>query len=173
MTPLRPAQHPLGHTAMPGRGRPGSPTPRAYVADNDLALGRLVDAGTHSAYGRDTAIAVTVDDAQSRADHIDAHRTLTRQPLTRTGAVDSTLYPTASMLRTIEDLVGIGPLTHFDAQATPMTGSARPLAGTATNSATAPLAAVSARQPLGKERTRSTKRAATKRSGKASREPAA
>ena len=154
---------PNDHTAGT---RPGSPTPRAYVADNDLALGRLVDAVTHSAYGKDTAIVVTEDDAQNGPDHIDAHRTLAQviSPYTRTGAVDSTLYTTASMLRTIEDLVGIGPLTQFDAQAMPMTGSftrrpdstpytvVRPTsAGTATNSTTAPLAAVSARQPLGKE----------------------
>ena len=154
---------PNDHTAGT---RPGSPTPRAYVADNDLALGRLVDAVTHSAYGKDTAIVVTEDDAQNGPDHIDAHRTLAQviSPYTRTGAVDSTLYTTASMLRTIEDLVGIGALTQFDAQATPMTGSftrrpdstpytvVRPAsAGTATNSTTAPLAAVSARQPLGKE----------------------
>jgi YVTN family beta-propeller protein len=146
--------------------KPGSPTPRAYVADNDLALGRLVDAVTHSRYGKDTAIVVTEDDAQNGPDHVDAHRTLAQviSPYTRTGAVDSTLYSTASMLRTIEGFVGLTPLTQFDAQAAPMTGSfssradltpytaARPAqAGTATNGPNAPLAQLSARQPLGTE----------------------
>jgi len=146
--------------------RPGFPTPRAYVADNDLALGRLVDNVTHSKYGKDTAIFVTEDDAQNGPDHVDAHRTLAQviSPYTRTGAVDSNLYTTASMLRTMEQIVGMGPLTQFDAQAPTMTGTftkhpdlttyaaVRPqYAGNETNSATAPMAAVSARQPLAKE----------------------
>ncbi len=150
---------PNDHTAWT---RPGSPTPRAYVADNDLALGRLVDALTHSASGKDTAIVVTEDDARNGPDHIDAHRTLAQviSPYTRTGAVDSTPYTTASMLRTIEDLVGIGPLTQFDAQATPMAGAFtrrparptprcdRPLLAPRRTRRRPPLAAVSARQPL-------------------------
>jgi len=146
--------------------RPGFPTPRAYVADNDLALGRLVGSVTHSKYGKDTAMFVTEDDAQNGPDHVDAHRTLAQviSPYTRTGAVDSNLYTTASMLRTMEQIVGISPLTQFDAQAPTMTGTftrhpdlttynvVRPaLAGNETNSATAPMAAVSARQPLAKE----------------------
>jgi YVTN family beta-propeller protein len=146
--------------------KPGFPTPQAYVADNDLALGRVVDAVTHSKYGKDTAILVTEDDAQNGPDHVDAHRTLGQviSPYTRTGAVDSTLYSTSSLLRTVEDLVGLGPLTQADAQATAMTGAftdradltpytaLRPAAaGTATNSASAPMAALSARQPLGRE----------------------
>jgi YVTN family beta-propeller protein len=154
---------PNDHTAAT---KPGAPTPRAYVADNDLALGRLVDAVTHSKYGKDTAIVVTEDDAQNGPDHVDGHRTLAQviSPYTRTGAVDSTLYSTASMLRTIEGFVGLKPLTQFDAQAAPMTGSfssradltpftaTRPAeAGTATNGSNAPMAAISARQPLGSE----------------------
>jgi YVTN family beta-propeller protein len=154
---------PNDHTAGT---KPGAPTPRAYVADNDLALGRLVDAVTHSRYGKDTAVLVTEDDAQNGPDHVDAHRTLAQviSPYTRTGAVDSTLYSTASMLRTIEQLVGLGPLTQFDGQATSMLGSftdqadltpytaVRPAAaGGATNSTSAPMAAISARQPLGRE----------------------
>ncbi|MGZ6793423.1 MAG: alkaline phosphatase family protein, partial [Mycobacteriales bacterium] len=146
--------------------KPGFPTPRAYVADNDLALGRVVDAVTHSPYAKDTAIVVTEDDAQNGPDHVDAHRTLGQliSPWTRTGAVDSTLYSTTSLLRTIEDLVGLGPLTQADAQSASMVASfsgtpdftpysaLRPAeAGTATNSSTAPMAALSARQPLGRE----------------------
>ena len=154
---------PNDHTAGT---RPGYPTPQAYVADNDLALGRLVDAVTHSRYGKDTAIVVTEDDAQNGPDHVDAHRTLAQliSPWSRTGSVDSTLYSTASVLRTIEDLVGIDPLTQFDAQAASMTGAfgeradltpfsaVRPAAaGTQVNATTAPMAALSARQPLARE----------------------
>lgn len=100
----------------------GFPTPQRYVLDNDMALGTLVDAVSHSKYWADTAIFVTEDDAQSGPDHVDAHRTVSQviSPYTQTGAVDSTFYSTASMLRTIELLVGITPLTQFDAYTTPM-----------------------------------------------------
>ena len=146
--------------------KPGLPTPRAYVADNDLALGRLVDAVSHSRYWKDTAIFVTEDDAQNGPDHVDAHRTISQviSPYTQHGRTDSTFYSTASMLRTIENIVGVAPMTQFDTFATPMTaafsstprGSAydviRPeQAGGATNARNAPMAAVSARQQLGVE----------------------
>jgi YVTN family beta-propeller protein len=103
----------------------GAPTPRAYVADNDWALGQLVDAVSHSAYWKSTAIFVTEDDSQNGPDHVDAHRTvaLAISPYTQTGRVDSTFYSTDSMLRTIELLAGVRPLTQFDAYATPMIGS--------------------------------------------------
>jgi YVTN family beta-propeller protein len=102
--------------------RPGSPTPRAYVADNDWALGQLVDTVSHSPYWPSTAVFVTEDDAQNGPDHVDAHRTLAWviSPYTHTGKIDSTFYSTASMLRTIELIVGLRPLTQFDAYATPM-----------------------------------------------------
>lgn len=100
----------------------GAPTPRAYIADNDWALGQLVDTVSHSPYWASTAIFVTEDDAQDGPDHVDAHRTLAEliSPYTHTGKVDSTFYSTASMLRTIELIVGLRPLTQFDAYATPM-----------------------------------------------------
>jgi YVTN family beta-propeller protein len=100
----------------------GAPTPRAYTADNDWALGQVVDAVSHSKYWANTAIFVTEDDAQDGPDHVDAHRTIAEviSPYTRTGRVDSTFYSTASMLRTIELIVGLHPLTQFDAYATPM-----------------------------------------------------
>lgn len=103
----------------------GKPTPKAAVADNDLALGRIVDAVSHSKYWKDTAIFVTEDDAQNGPDHVDAHRTvaLAISPYTQTGKVDSTMYSTVSMMRTMELIAGIGPLTQFDAAATPMTAS--------------------------------------------------
>ncbi|MBA2323660.1 MAG: beta-propeller fold lactonase family protein, partial [Pseudonocardiales bacterium] len=102
--------------------RPAAPTPRAYIADNDWALGQLVDAVSHSPYWPSTAIFVTEDDAQDAPDHVDAHRTIAEviSPYTHTGSVDSTFYSTASMLRTIELIVGLRPLTQFDAYATPM-----------------------------------------------------
>lgn len=154
---------PNDHTAGTA---PGLPTPQAYVADNDLALGRVVDAVSHSRYWKDTAIFVTEDDAQNGPDHVDAHRTISQviSPYTQTGSIDSTFYSTASMLRTVEDLVGIRPLTQFDAYATPMTGAftAHPHAagyqavvpadaGNATNGVNAPMASVSAAQRLDEE----------------------
>lgn len=105
--------------------RTGKPTPKAYVADNDYALGRLVDTVSHSSAWKDTAIFVTEDDAQNGPDHVDAHRTLALaiSPYTQTGKVDSTFYSTASMVRTIGLIAGIQPLTQFDAFATPMSAS--------------------------------------------------
>jgi YVTN family beta-propeller protein len=104
---------------------PGALTPQSYVADNDLALARVVDAVSHSPYWKNTAIFITEDDAQNGPDHVDAHRTtaLVVSPYTQTGKVDSTMYSTVSMMRTIELLAGVGPLTQFDAAATPMTAS--------------------------------------------------
>jgi YVTN family beta-propeller protein len=100
----------------------GSPSPRAYVADNDWALGQVVDAVSHSRYWASTAIFVTEDDAQNGPDHVDAHRTVAEviSPYSHTGKVDSTFYSTASMLRTMELILGLPPLTQFDAYATPM-----------------------------------------------------
>jgi YVTN family beta-propeller protein len=102
--------------------RAGSATPQAYVADNDVALGRLVDVVSHSKYWRSAAIFVTEDDAQNGPDHVDAHRTLALvvSPWTRRSAVDSTHYDTASMVATMEDLLGLAPMTIVDGRATRM-----------------------------------------------------
>lgn len=102
--------------------RPGKPTPRAMVADNDLALGMVVEAISKSKYWKDSAIFVVEDDAQNGADHVDAHRTvaLAISPYIRRGTVDSTLYSTSSMLRTMELILGVEPMTQFDAAARPM-----------------------------------------------------
>jgi YVTN family beta-propeller protein len=104
---------------------PGAATPQAYVADNDLALGRLVDAVSHSRFWKSTAILVTEDDAQNGPDHVDAHRTLALviSPYTQTGMVDSTHYSTSSMVATIEDLVGLAPMSITDARAARMWGA--------------------------------------------------
>jgi len=101
---------------------PGEPTPEAMVADNDLALGRIVDAISHSRYWKESAVFVVEDDAQNGPDHVDAHRTvaLAISPFSRRRSVDSTLYTTSAMLRTIELVLGLPPMSQYDAAATPM-----------------------------------------------------
>ncbi len=98
------------------------PTPRAMIAENDVALGRLVDAISHSIYWNDSAIFVLEDDAQNGPDHVDAHRSpaFAISPYSRRGVVDSTLYTTSGMLRTMELILGAEPMTQYDAAATPM-----------------------------------------------------
>src|SRR5581483_6468657 len=112
-------QLPADHTVGTGAG---SPSPNAMVADNDLALGRIVEAITESSYWPKSAIFVTEDDAQDGVDHVDGHRTLCLviSPYTRRGAVDSTHYNHTSVARTIEELLGLPPMTKFDAAALPM-----------------------------------------------------
>ena len=111
----------------------GQRTPTAYVAENDVAVGRLVEAVSHSKFWTNTAIFVVEDDAQNGPDHVDAHRTeaLVISPYTRHGAVDSTLYSTTSMLRTMELILGLRPMTQFDAAAAPMYHSFQPQADAA------------------------------------------
>jgi hypothetical protein len=100
----------------------GQKTPTALVGDNDLGLGRLVEAVSLSKFWANTAIFVVEDDAQNGPDHVDAHRTvaLVISPYCRRHAVDSTLYSTTSMVRTIELILGLTPMTQFDAAARPM-----------------------------------------------------
>jgi phospholipase C len=99
--------------------------PQAMVAQNDLALGKLVDAVSHSKFWKDTAIFIVEDDAQGGVDHVDAHRSvaLAISPYTQIGKVDSTFYDTPSMLRTMELIMGLKPMTQFDAAAIPMVNS--------------------------------------------------
>jgi phospholipase C len=102
---------------------PGFPTPRAMVADNDLALGRVVEAVTNSPQWKETAIFVMEDDAQAGPDHVDGHRTvcLAISPYTRRGYLDSSMYTQVSVLRSIELMLGLDPMTKFDATAIPFT----------------------------------------------------
>jgi DNA-binding beta-propeller fold protein YncE len=104
---------------------PGSLTPTAYLAQNDRALGMLVEAVSHSKFWPKTAIFVVEDDAQNGSDHVDAHRTvaLAISPYVRRHSVDSTMYSTTSMLRTMELILGLSPMTQFDLAATPMYNS--------------------------------------------------
>jgi len=100
----------------------GSFTPKATVGSNDLALGRMVEAITHSRFWPETAIFVIEDDAQNGPDHVDVHRTvgLVISPYTKQGFVDSTHYTTASMVRTMELILGLPTMTQYDRAATPM-----------------------------------------------------
>jgi hypothetical protein len=102
--------------------RPGSGTPRAMIAENDQAVGRLVEAISRSRFWKESAIFIVEDDAQNGPDHVDAHRSvlLVASPWTRRGAVDSTLYTTAGMLRTMELILGLPPMSQYDAAATPL-----------------------------------------------------
>ncbi len=108
----------------------GAHTPIAAVGDNDLALGMVVEALSHSKFWKETAIFVVEDDAQNGSDHVDAHRTvaLVISPFTKREYVDSNMYSTASMLRTMELILGLKPMTQFDAAALPMYESFQPKA---------------------------------------------
>lgn len=112
---------PNDHTAGT---RPGMPTPEAAVADNDVALGRIVEAVSRSKFWKETCIFVVQDDPQNGFDHVDGHRTvaLVVSPYTKRGAVDSTNYNQTSMVRTMELVLGLPPMNQLDASATPMTG---------------------------------------------------
>ena len=102
--------------------RVGKLTPRALVADNDLALGRCIEALSKSKFWKDTAVFVIEDDAQNGPDHVDAHRVtaLVVSPYTKRGVVDSNMYSTSSLLRTMELILGLKPMSQFDAAARPM-----------------------------------------------------
>jgi YVTN family beta-propeller protein len=104
---------------------PGSFTPQAMVANNDFAIGQLVDAVSHSRYWPSTAIFIIEDDAQDGPDHVDARRTvgLVLSPYIKRGITDSTLYSTSSMVRSIELLLGLPPMSQYDAAAMPMYAS--------------------------------------------------
>jgi phospholipase C len=113
---------PNDHTAGTS---PGKWTVTACVGDNDLALGRLVEGLCKSRFWRQMAIFVVEDDAQNGSDHVDAHRTvaLAISPYIKRHSVDSTMYSTSSMLRTMELILGLEPMSQFDAAARPMANS--------------------------------------------------
>jgi YVTN family beta-propeller protein len=115
---ILPSDHTVGTT-------PGWCTPRACVADNDLALGRIVEGLSHSRFWPTMAIFVVEDDAQNGVDHIDGHRTvaLAISPYTRRGIVDSTFYSQPSMVKTIELILGLPAMSLFDLVATDMRAS--------------------------------------------------
>ncbi|MEO9004964.1 MAG: bifunctional YncE family protein/alkaline phosphatase family protein [Ginsengibacter sp.] len=102
--------------------RPGLPSPKAAVADNDLALGRIVEAITHSKFWKETCIFVTEDDPQAGLDHVDGHRTVgyVISPYTKRGKVTSTYYSQINMVRTMENILSIPPMNQLDLTADPM-----------------------------------------------------
>jgi YVTN family beta-propeller protein len=115
---ILPNDHTVGTT-------PGWCTPKACVADNDLALGQIVEGLSRSSFWKSMAILVVEDDAQNGVDHIDGHRTvaLVASPFARRGVVDSTFYSQPSMVKTIELMLGLPALSMFDLVATPMHAS--------------------------------------------------
>jgi hypothetical protein len=104
---------------------PGAFTPKAQVASNDVAVGKIVEAITKSRVWPEFAIFIIEDDAQNGPDHVDSHRTagLVISPYVKRGVVDSEMYSTVSMLRTVELLLGLPPMTQHDAAAAPMVNS--------------------------------------------------
>jgi hypothetical protein len=110
--------------------RPGYPTPRAMVADNDLALGRIIDTISHSRFWPHSAIFVFEDDAQDGPDHVDAHRSvlLIISPFTHRRAVEHAHFQTASALKAMEQILGMTSLTYFDDRAPSLLGTFNPKA---------------------------------------------
>lgn len=100
----------------------GRPTPFAHVADNDLALGMFVDYLSHSPVWKESVVFILEDDAQNGPDHVDAHRSnaYVAGGYVKRHFVDHTMYTTASMLRTMELILGMSPMTQYDAGAMPM-----------------------------------------------------
>ncbi len=144
---------PNDHTAGT---RPGAPTPQAFVAQNDLAFGRILEAVSHSKFWRSTAIFSVEDDAQNGPDHVDDQRSTyyLASPYAR-GGVNHTHYSTASVVRTIELILGLPALSTYDAAATPMYAAFSALANFAPYSAILPsidLHAVNKRTAYGAQR---------------------
>ncbi len=102
--------------------RTGRPTPFAHVADNDLAVGLFIECLSNSPIWKECAVFIVEDDAQNGPDHVDAHRTTAyvAGPFVKRGYVDHTMYSTSSMLRTMELILGLPPMSQYDAAATPM-----------------------------------------------------
>ncbi len=103
----------------------GPPNGAAQVADNDLAVGKIVDTISHSQYWKDSAIFVVEDDSQAGLDHVDGHRAPIQiiSPWARHGIVDSHYYSQITMIRTIEQILGIHPMNQKDSAASPMSGA--------------------------------------------------
>lgn len=111
----------LGNNHTEGM-RAGRPTPFAHVADNDLAVGMLIDHLSKSPVWKESVVFILEDDAQNGPDHVDAHRSpaFVIGPFVKRKYVDHTMYTTSGMLRTMELILGLPPMTQYDAAATPM-----------------------------------------------------
>jgi DNA-binding beta-propeller fold protein YncE len=139
---------PNDHTAGTAKG---ALTPQAMVAQNDYALGLFVDEISHSRIWKETAIFVIEDDAQDGADHVDAHRTegLVIGPYVKRHFVDHTLYTTSSMLRTMELILGLPPMSQYDAAANPMFNSFTMQIDTTSYVVIPPKIDIEAKNPIG------------------------
>jgi hypothetical protein len=140
-------QLPSNHT----RGTaPGAHTPKAMVADNDLALGQIVEGLTHSPFWKKMAIFVVEDDAQNGVDHVDGHRTvaLAVSPYTRRGHVDSTFYAHTSINKTVELILGLPTMSLFDLIANDMRASFHDTANLAPFTAVVPKQSLEEINPL-------------------------
>jgi DNA-binding beta-propeller fold protein YncE len=130
---------------------PGKIAPLSAMADNDYALGLIVEALSKTRFWPNTAIFVIEDDAQNGPDHVDSHRSaaLVLSPYTRRGIVDSTMYNTTSVLRTMELILGVRPMTHFDAGARPMSAAFGSAPDTHSYEAVKPRHSLDERNPAG------------------------
>ncbi|MBC6991891.1 bifunctional YncE family protein/alkaline phosphatase family protein [Hymenobacter sp. BT491] len=110
---------PSDHTAG---AKPGAWTPLAYAADNDLALGRIIEHLAKSPIWKESVVMVLEDDAQNGPDHVDAHRSTAylAGPFVKRNAVIHTMFSTSGMLRTLELILGLPPMSQYDAAATPL-----------------------------------------------------
>ncbi len=147
---------PNDHTAGATAGRP---TPRAYVADNDLALGRIVEAISHSPFWERTAIFVLEDDAQNGPDHVDSHRSpmVVISPWVRAGVVHR-FANTTDVLRTIEELLGLEAMSQFDHYGRPLRDIWSSTPDTRSYSALLPSVALTERNPAGTRGARESRR---------------
>jgi hypothetical protein len=127
----------------------GKIAPLSAAADNDYAVGMLVEGLSKSRFWTSTAVFILEDDAQNGADHVDSHRSpaFVISPWTKHHAVDGSMYNTTSMLRTMEFLLGLKPMTHFDAGARAMTAAFQDHADPAPYAAEKPRISLEDRNP--------------------------
>ena len=137
---------PNNHTAGT---RPGTLAPEAYVADNDYALGLIVERISKSKYWKESIIFVLEDDAQSGSDHVDAHRSclLVLSPYIKRNYVDHTMYSTSGVIKTMELILGLPPMTQFDLSANPIVNSIQDNADLAAFDAVKPLIDINRKNP--------------------------
>jgi Phosphoesterase family len=128
----------------------GHVAPLSSFADNDYALGLLVEGVSKSKFWAKTAIFVIEDDAQNGPDHVDSHRSpmFAISPYTRRGIIDSSMYNQSSVLRTMELILGMRPLTHFDAGARPLAMAFAAAPNTAPYEAAAPRISLTEKNPV-------------------------
>jgi hypothetical protein len=156
MPALEVVRLPNDHTAG---ARAGAPTPRAYMADNDLALGRMVDALSHSPFWKSTVVFVLEDDAQNGPDHVDSHRSvlLVVSPYSRGGVVHR-FVNTTDVIATIGEILHLGSLSQFDYYGRPLRGIFGDSADLAPYAVLTPAVPLDERNPSGGVGARETER---------------